>query len=90
MIREREGDTIGNVHLFSCDRWFDDHEDDGETARDIALSGALYIYPSDVISYFDEFMINICQLDAQAPVAIGIYCTILYCEPQTIVCVIWQ
>ncbi len=39
VVRQRDGADTDALHVFSCNRWLDDHEDDCSTERELRLLG---------------------------------------------------
>lgn len=38
-VNEVDEEDVGNMYLFPCDRWFDDHEFDRKVERELFLAG---------------------------------------------------
>ena len=38
-VTERSGPNANMIYLFPCNRWFDDHEEDKKTERELQLLG---------------------------------------------------
>jgi len=39
-VREHGDTAVSKEHVFSCNRWLDDHEDDGSTERELLIAGS--------------------------------------------------
>ena len=48
IVRERNTEDVGKECVFPCNRWLDDHEDDGRTERELLVAGI----SCDILCYF--------------------------------------
>ena len=54
VIRRTEGPDSSTLHVFPCNRWFDDHEDDFKTERELRILGNSWAYCHENV-YADAF-----------------------------------